>query len=381
MHIVFVTFGNFDSNATLKRATGMADPLMKKGVRVTLLLEENKANRDKIKMECPEVEVVWHQRGETAKSERNAKQKTINALCPDIVWICGVGFRNWVRKTKKNQVVLGDHSELLSSVTGMKFHRRLWEYLCEIMHIYILDGHICASKYLQELYEKRAKRLTPWRKVCVHYSPYAYSLELVSKPKTVLAALREEYGDKFIFLYMGSFRENYGFWDMLHALKELCNNRDDFTALFMGRGPEKNAGIEWIRNEKLENRIRILGYIPEEDISSYFDIADAFICPLRNTIQDVARCPSKLYMYIPFKKPIITCPIGEAYEIFGEKGVYYEPGDREGLKQSVINTLDCRYSNPIDIKDHSWEQRTVSFLRWIENFDSRNNMLHSECPK
>ena len=47
MKIAFVTFGNFDGHATLKRATGMARPLILAGHEVYLLLEDSDVNREK----------------------------------------------------------------------------------------------------------------------------------------------------------------------------------------------------------------------------------------------------------------------------------------------------------------------------------------------
>ena len=66
MRIAFVTFGNFDGHATLKRATGMAGPLIAQGHEVVLLLEDCEINREKVELECPSAEVVWHVRGRSA---------------------------------------------------------------------------------------------------------------------------------------------------------------------------------------------------------------------------------------------------------------------------------------------------------------------------
>ncbi len=364
MHIAFVTFGNFDGHATLKRATGMAEPLIRAGHRVSLLLEECSANKEKAFIDCPEAEIHWHQRSKGRLEERRAKQATLRRLDPDVVWICGVGIRNWVWKTSPKQLILADHSELLSSIQTQTLLRRSWEFSFELAHLVCFGGHICASRYLEKLYARRLMLLG--RSHQVHYSPYAFANELVAAPRTVLSALRETYKGKKIIVYMGSFWENYGIWDMLHVCKELYGERDDFCALFMGRGPEKESAVKWLDNHSLTDRIQILGYVPEGELSSYFELADAFICPLRDTIQDRARCPSKLFMYLPFKKPIITCQIGEAKELFKEDGFYYGQGSRSSLKIALLELLEgTKAFSPLSEAEHSWDRRTQVFLKWL----------------
>jgi glycosyltransferase involved in cell wall biosynthesis len=365
MLIAFVTFGNYDAHSTLKRATGMAGPLIRAGHEVHLLMEEHPSNRHKIQLECPEASVIWHQRHDNALAERKVKQRSLEALSPDVVWICGVGLRNWVFRTRVGQVVIGDHSELYSSVGNLSPVRRLWEQLLEWMHILSFQGHICASRYLEKLYKKRISLLR--RGTPVHYSPYAYTNELIEQPKRILNDLYSQYSGVTVFLYMGSFWENYGFWDMLYVFRDLYYEHDNFQAMLMGRGPEKEKGIKWLEENGISDRITILGYIPEEDLSSYFELADAFICPLRETIQDKARCPSKLFMYLPFGKPIITCRIGEAFELFGNDGLYYNPGDRGGLKSCLEGVLGGVHAQSnVSLSEHSWEARTRKFLEWME---------------
>ena len=343
----------------------MAGPLIRAGHVVYLLLEDHPSNREKVRLECPDAKIVWHHKYEKPFSERAEKQASLKKLSPDVVWICGVGLRNWVLRTRKGQVVIGDHSELYSSIASLSFVRRLWEQLLEWMHILSFQGHICASRHLESLYRNRGVKLGI--KAPVHYSPYAYTNELVEQPKRILNELRSQYSGKTVFLYMGSFWENYGFWDMLYVFRDLYHEHGDFQALLMGRGPEKEKGIKWLEENGLTDRIKILGYIAEEDLSSYFDLADAFICPLRNTVQDIARCPSKLFMYLPFGKPIITCPIGEAFELFGEAGLYYDPGDRVGLKSRMAEVLGCMHlKSDVSLRENSWEARNRAFLAWMK---------------
>ena len=365
MKLAFVTFGNISQHATLKRATGMAPALANSGVEVTILLEDSPDNRDRVQLECPDITIFYHHRHPFPLKERKQKINHLKRIKPDVVWICGVGLRNWILPSKDFPVVLGDHAELLSGITSRFWTRRIWDNFNEWAHLPSFSGQICASRYLEKLYTKRNEQLGLCRPV--HYSPYAYNAEVLESKPTILGSLQGAYGDKKNILYMGSFWENYGFWDMLYVFRDLLQERSDFRVLMMGKGPEKEAGIAWIKEHDLADRLKILGYIPEEELSSYFHLADLFLCPLRDTVQDWARCPSKLFMYLPFGKPVVTCPIGEAFEIFGNDGFYYKPGDRSEMKNALVRALDAGNEwKALDPQVHSWQARVDAFLPWLK---------------
>lgn len=364
MHIAFVTFGNYTKFPTLKRATGMAKPLVAAGHRVTLLLEDSPDNHEKALEECPDAEVLFHQRGDSALAERKEKQNLLDGLQPDVVWICAVGARTWVRRPHKDCVMIGDHSELPSAITK-KPMRKLYEYLCEWGHVFAFDAHVCASRYLEDFYSRRMKLFGKVPRV--HYSPYAYNRLLLESEPIVLDTLKQQYSREKTIVYMGGFWENYGFWDMLYSFQEIVKTHGDVQMLMLGKGPEKDAGAAWIKEQGLSDQIHLVGYAPEEHLSSYFRFADAFICPLRNTIQDIARCPSKLYMYLAFKKPIVSCRIGEAEQVFEDTGYYYPPGDRFALQAALLDVLEGEGSNRLpDPSLHDWEARTDTFLNWMK---------------
>jgi glycosyltransferase involved in cell wall biosynthesis len=362
----FVTFGNFNAHATLKRATGMAHALQALGHEVYLLLEDAPDNRAKAALECPGVEVHYHIRTRSPWAERKSKVITTKRLRPDIVWLCGVGIRNWITRFEVGAIVLGDHVELLSGIESVPRYRRAWDLITEWLHLVTLSGHVCASRYLEQIYQKRQGRLG--LNAPIHYSPYAFHSGVLRSDLRSSGEISRRYGDgKKNILYMGSFWENYGIWDMLDVFRDLASERTDFRVLLMGKGPAKEAAQRWIVECGFSDRIIILGFVAEEELAEYFSLAHAFVCPLRDTVQDWARCPSKLYMYLPFKKPVVTSPIGEALELFGRiYSFFYRPGDRAELKQALRRVLECNdIKNLPEPADHSWEARVSGFLEWL----------------
>ena len=87
---------------------------------------------------------------------------------------------------------------------------------------------------------------------------------------------------------------------------------------------------------------------------------------MRDTEQDWARCPSKLYMYLPYDRPIITCRIGEPMSVLGDKGTYYQAGNAEDMATKMAQLIDSGNSHlGIAPKEHIWQARADVFDQWI----------------
>jgi glycosyltransferase involved in cell wall biosynthesis len=301
------------------------------------------------------------------KTELKQKKELINNWAPDIIYVCSFGFRNWIHKynVAPKAVHLIEHSELVSAIPNN--NKKHLYYLLEIFSTILFEGQIYASKYIEMVFSKGIKH---WftRKKPVLYSPYAYNENVLKNYSgNLYYRLIEKFEKKKIILYMGTLSLNYGFLDIIKACQTLVEKRDDFLVLIMGQGRHKEIGEKYIQENKLEKQVFLLGYVPEQEVSTYFKLASTFVSPLYDTIQDKARCPSKLFMYIPFKKPIITCKIGEAKELFKDNGYYYTPGNISELALCIETAIDkTEETNSIDINKHSWSYRAKEFDAWIK---------------
>ena len=63
MKICFVTFGNVTDYATLKRATGLAEPLIARGHSVSIVIEDTFDNRARLTFECPNAGIILSSKG------------------------------------------------------------------------------------------------------------------------------------------------------------------------------------------------------------------------------------------------------------------------------------------------------------------------------
>ena len=216
-----------------------------------------------------------------------------------------------------------------------------------------------------DIFGRRAHRMlcrTP-----MLYLPYAYNTAvchpMVIDRDTVTDG---RYAGRWICCYMGSLTDNYGALTMTDAIDRLRHSHPEVLLILMGRGDAEDEVRRRIRERGMERHIMLTGYVSEEEIDFYFSLADAFISPMHDTPQDWARCPSKLYMYLPYDRPIVTCRVGEPLATLGDKGVYYQPGDADDMAHQIGKLIDSGATRlGIDASRHTWQARAEVFDRWI----------------
>ena len=363
MKICLITTGDIKTFGTIKGATGLAVAINKKGHEASLVLMDTENNRSRVKLECPNVKVFWFD-STSVLSEINKKNKIIRDHQFDVIYVVSFGIRNFTYKmfNKKRFVSILEHSELPSSIVNSKKIRWVTNLILEKLSLFMFSGHVCNSKYLYNELNRINK------KIISLYSTYAYSSDLININNELSNNLSKMFKDKKVLCYMGTLVENYGILDIIRAIKELKKTHSNFILLVIGGGKDKAKMLQVIDRENLQKYVHVANYISEEDLYTYFHNSNAFVMPLRNTVQDWARSPSKLFMYMHFNKPIITSKIGESAEIFSNYDFHYNPDDlgtfAPAIKKALFSNDNWRPEwNPMS---HTWDERAVGRIEWLE---------------
>lgn len=366
MKILFITTGNVNKVATMKRATGMSESLIDLGHDVFIVAMKCEENIKRFELECPRTNILWFSQT-SALQELYQKYKIVSPLKPDVVYVCGMVFRNMiVSPILDNSItVVIEHSELLSAIPNISSYKRIISKTLEKYSFKLFDGQIVASRCLESIYKDfDAKETTP-----ILYSPYAFNINLVNKRTLESENFVARFRGKKIVLYMGTLRLNYGFGDIIKSSSMLRKKIPNLLVLIIGGGVHSNIGKQLISNLNLERTVEMLGFVSEESLNDYFSIADAFVAPIYNTLQDEARCPSKLFMYLPFNKPIITSEIGVCKELFGKNYPFYcISGSIDSMAEAMFKALITDvFILPFNVDDHEWKKRSIDFLIWIND--------------
>lgn len=366
--ICFVTTGDIKNIATAKRALGLANPLSSLGWKVSILMEDTEENRKRVRMECQDDILVKYFPKSGAFDEIKVKTAFLREIQPSFAYICAMVVRNCIGLPKGCQRLV-EHCELptkMKEVVGINLLR------CQALEKYSVlasDGLINASLYLQQYMTKLASRLHR-KKMPQLYLPYAYNPSTI-KVLNIDRSLPEfsKFAGRKIFVFLGSIDKNYGSEDIIETFIKLSDQYPNVLLLMLGRGRDYERLKQRVEEAGCTDNICMPGYVKEEDISFYFSLTDYFLLPMNDTIQDWARCPSKLYMYLPYNKPIISCKIGEVYAELKENGVYYETSNRNSLYKCVSDLLDKQVKTNIYSSKATWQARATTFDSWIaENY-------------
>lgn len=361
MHICFLTTGNIRHIATMKRALGLANPLADLGWHVSIVALDCSDNREQIARSCDARIDIHYFRASGPLHEVICKTRIVRALAPQVLFLCSYSFRNrvWRRAIRNDVRIVVEHSELFSSIQGVSAVKRLMAAYFEGRSLRIACDLVCASRYLSEHFKERAARM-PSGAPRIHYLPYAFPEQLVKEFPIELDRLRKEYGGRVNVVYMGSLIRDYGLFLMLEAIRALDGLSRPVTLHLLGDGPDAVSARKYVARHKLSDAVHFAGYVPETHLSSWFHLADAFLAPLFDTVQDHARCPSKTYMYLAFGKPVITCRIGESAELFEDARLFFRPGDARDLAARIRDIAEDPDCSLPSAARHGWSERARS---------------------
>jgi hypothetical protein len=85
-----------------------------------------------------------------------------------------------------------------------------------------------------------------------------------------------------------------------------------------------------------------------------------------DTVKDKARCPSKIPMYMRYRRPFVTCRIGEIPAYLGDHGFYYSPGEPESMATQIARASRVQEPVNYDLQSVSWQHLSERFLAWLE---------------
>ena len=365
MKICFLTIRNLKTHANMKRAFSMSKHLLNQGHQVAIVLEEHEENR-KAAEQHPGIEYVFFPRSSVLKENR-IKRELLKSRQDDVLIVGGNSARNFVWLRGKNRpVLILDHPEIVSSFQDRKLPRRTWEYLREWLEIFVFDGHLAVSRFIEKRLRYRVGLLR--KRAAILYSPFAADDDLREFQPEAVEAIKHKYGKKIV-LYLGKFLKAYGFHEILRAAALLKERRSDFVIVLAGAGPELDAGTNFVEQNELTEQVIFPGYLSGEVLKSHLYGAHAFISPMNDTVRDWARSPGKIYMYAATQRPVITCRIGEAADTLGEAGFYYELGSVDSLAEQIDAALD-RDDSPVtgySVERLFWERRTTDLTQWLRD--------------
>jgi glycosyltransferase involved in cell wall biosynthesis len=85
--------------------------------------------------------------------------------------------------------------------------------------------------------------------------------------------------DKFIVLYNRYFEPVYGVNYLLDAYREFAAGKDDVMMLMLSDGSGKNDVLKYITEKGLDEKIQLIGRVPNHELPAFLSAADVYVSP------------------------------------------------------------------------------------------------------
>jgi glycogen(starch) synthase len=169
-----------------------------------------------------------------------------------------------------------------------------------------------------------------WPRAAVVY----HGIEDLS-PKDGVSPFTENSSNKICFAYVGRFVPEKGIPILLQAARILVREGHEFEVRLIGGGPERAKLEAIIRQERLENRVRITGYLAGSALADA--LRDVRVVVMPSVWEETAGLAAMEQMMRG--RLVITSDVGGLGEIVGDAGLKCAPGDAGALADCMRAVL------------------------------------------
>jgi len=125
---------------------------------------------------------------------------------------------------------------------------------------------------------------------------------------------------------------------LVRAARELADEGRELEVWLAGTGRLEHAVAEQVRESGLEGVVRLLGYVPNEQVLAWLDAhrVDLVVLP-----SDAEGIPYSLIEALAHGVPAVACVAGGVEELLGDGcGELVQPGDAHGVAVAIGRLLD-----------------------------------------
>ncbi|AKB50198.1 Glycosyl transferase, group 1 [Methanosarcina barkeri str. Wiesmoor] len=135
---------------------------------------------------------------------------------------------------------------------------------------------------------------------------------------------------------------------LIEAIGDIVKKRSDIYCIIGGRGYLKEELEQQIRESKLENYVKLVGWIRDEDVPIYINASDLFVLPSLGEGN-----PIVMFEAIGCGRQFIGTKVGGIPEVITSEdyGLLVEPGNSQALAEKIESALYNNEKNKKNIKN------------------------------
>ena len=166
--------------------------------------------------------------------------------------------------------------------------------------------------------------------------------------------------NKVVILTVRNLVNRMGLENLILAIKNIIRGAPNIYVVIGGDGPLRSGLIKFTNSLGIKNFIRFEGYIPEEQLPSYYQMADLFVLPTKElegfglvTLEAMA-CGL----------PVVGTPVGGTKEILGN----FDPNFLfKGTDADSIAELILKYYHLIKHDPQRWKEISHRCRKYVED--------------
>jgi len=240
----------------------------------------------------------------------------------------------WYAKRKKIESILYVMDlwpESIELATGKKYDRMFKIIDKMVKYIYKNTNLILTSSevFKLDIMEKGIpnEKITFWPQ---------YAEEYYKNEKLEDIEIKED--KKFKIIFTGNIGYSQGIEILIETASLLREKKENVIFYIVGNGRAKDELEKKIRENKLEEDIKLIDKKPANEIPSYINACDATFISLKSNYISEKILPAKLQTYLASGKPIIGCAKGEIEKVINnaKAGVCCTEGTAEKLVEKIL---------------------------------------------
>jgi len=175
--------------------------------------------------------------------------------------------------------------------------------------------------------------------------------------------------DKKILLTVSALIERKGHIYSIEAMKEVIKKRRDALYIIGGSGPLKEKLQKKINDLNLQKYVKLIGFIPDENLPLWMNSCDIFIFPSLSEGN-----PTVMFECLGCGIPFIGTKVGGIPEIINDSvGILVEPKNPKDLIENILIALDKKWNRKFILdysKQFTWRNITKKIIEIYEKINT-----------
>ena len=197
------------------------------------------------------------------------------------------------------------------------------------------DGIICCSNYMLD----HIQHVLGAVKTKIRVIPNGVEASRFNngrQPQPIPTGVSE---DRKTILYVGRIVREKGIFTLLDAFEKLRKQGKDVSLVFAGEGPLKEDLAKEVLRRKLNDRVKLAGFVDEKKLVSLYNSSDAFVLPSHYEPFGMVALEA-----MASRVPVVVSDVGGLSEIVedGITGVKVPAYDPSALAEGILRVLEDR---------------------------------------